>query len=71
MSKFKSLRQFDHGEPSKVVNILDLEEPTPNVDEIVIKMEAAAIHLADIKRFRGEYRNSCGALARIINYGRV
>ena len=50
MSKFKSLRQFDHGEPSKVVNILDLEEPTPKVDEIVIKMEAAAIHLADIKR---------------------
>ncbi len=55
MSKIKSLRQFGHGDPSKVVEIIDLEEQEPKDDEIIIKMEAAAIHLADIKRFRGDY----------------
>ena len=51
----KKLQQVDHGEPSKVVQCIDIDPPKPLGDEILIKMEAAAVHLADIKRFRGEY----------------
>ncbi len=50
----RALQQFDHGDPAKVVKIIDLPEPSPAADELVIEMEASAVHLADIKRFRGD-----------------
>jgi len=51
----KKLQQISHGEPSEVVKLLEVSAPKPLDDEILIKMEAAAVHLADIKRFRGEH----------------
>ena len=70
----KTLKQFDHGDPSKVVSIVEVEEPKPKDDEIIIKMEAAAVHLADIKRFRGEYGFEAKELPLVPGYegvGRV
>ena len=58
----KALRQLSHGDPAEVVKMIDLPEPTPGPEDIVIRMEAAAVHLADIKVMRGEeegfHRNS-------------
>lgn len=50
----KALQQVAHGDPAEVVKLIDLPEPEPAADELVIEMEASAVHLADIKRFRGD-----------------
>ncbi len=49
-----ALQQIDHGDPAEVVKLIDLPDPEPGADEIVIAMEASGVHLADIKRFTGE-----------------
>lgn len=50
----KALQQIAHGDPAEVVTLIDLPNPEPAADELVIEMEASAVHLADIKRFRGD-----------------
>ena len=50
----KVLQQVDYGDPAEVVKLIDVPEPEPAADEVVIEIEAAAVHLADIKRFTGE-----------------
>ncbi len=50
----RALQQVGHGDPADVVKLIDLPDPEPAVDEIVIAMEASGVHLADIKRFTGE-----------------
>jgi NADPH:quinone reductase-like Zn-dependent oxidoreductase len=50
----KALQQVAHGDPAEVVQLVELPDPEPGADEIVIDMEASAVHLADIKRFTGE-----------------
>ena len=50
----KALHLIAHGDPAQVVKIVDLPEPEPGPGELVIAMEAAAIHLADIKIMVGE-----------------
>ena len=50
----KALQQIAHGDPGRVVNLTDLPDPKPAADEVVIELEASAVHLADIKRFRGD-----------------
>jgi NADPH:quinone reductase-like Zn-dependent oxidoreductase len=50
----KRLHLVAHGDPSAVVTLVDVPEPTPGADEVVIAMEAAAVHLADIKIMKGE-----------------
>ena len=50
----RALQQVDHGDPAEVVKLVDLPDPEPAADEVVIAMEAAGVHLADIKRFTGE-----------------
>jgi mitochondrial enoyl-[acyl-carrier protein] reductase / trans-2-enoyl-CoA reductase len=50
----KALQQISHGAPAEVVKLIDLPNPEPAADEVVIEMEASAVHLADIKRFRGD-----------------
>ncbi len=49
----RALQHVKHGEPAEVVKIVELPDPEPAADEIVIAMEACGLHLADIKRFRG------------------
>lgn len=50
----KALQHVAHGDPAEVVNLIDLPDPEPAADEVVIDMEASAVHLADIKLFRGD-----------------
>lgn len=50
----KALHLMAHGDPAQVVKMVDLPEPEPGPGELVIVMEAAAIHLADIKVMMGE-----------------
>ncbi|MBL8643006.1 MAG: zinc-dependent alcohol dehydrogenase family protein [Rhodospirillaceae bacterium] len=55
----RALQQIAFGDPADVVRLVNLPDPAPKPGEIVIRMEAAAVHLADIKRFMGErgFRN--------------
>ena len=53
--KMRVLQQIGHGDPAEVVQLIDLPDPEPAADEIVIAMEASGVHLADIKRFTGEH----------------
>ncbi|NKB44758.1 MAG: zinc-binding dehydrogenase [Alphaproteobacteria bacterium] len=50
----KALQQVAHGDPGEVVKLIDLPDPEPAADEVVIELEASALHLADIKLFRGD-----------------
>lgn len=50
----KALQHVGHGDPAKVVKLIDLPDPEPAADEVVIDLEASALHLADIKLFRGD-----------------
>jgi trans-2-enoyl-CoA reductase len=38
----------DHGDPSSVIKIIDISVRPPSIGEVVIKMEAAPVHLADL-----------------------
>ena len=70
----RALQQIGYGNPADVVALVTLPDPTPQAGEIVIRMEAAAIHLADIKNFTGERDFRVKALPRIPGYegiGRV
>lgn len=50
----KALQHIAHGDPGEVVKLIDLPDPEPAADEVIIDMEASALHLADIKLFRGD-----------------
>ena len=50
----KALQQSAYGPPSEVVTLVDVDEPTPDSDEIVVEVEAAALHLADLKFINGD-----------------
>jgi trans-2-enoyl-CoA reductase len=70
----KALLQVAYGDPAEVVKLIDLPEPEPGAGEVVVEMEAAAVHLADIKRFTGERGFVGGTLPRVPGYegvGRV
>jgi len=50
----KALKQTAYGPPSEVVHLIDVNEPTPAADEIIVEVEAAALHLADLKFINGD-----------------
>lgn len=50
----RALQQTAYGDPADVVKLIELPDPEPAADEIVIAMEASAVHLADIHRFTGD-----------------
>jgi NADPH:quinone reductase-like Zn-dependent oxidoreductase len=64
----KALQQIAHGDPAEVVKLVDLPDPTPGAGEVIIRMEAAALHLADIKNFTGERDFQAKNLPRIPGY---
>lgn len=50
----KALQQTAYGAPRDVVSLVEVEEPVPQSDEIVVEVEAAAMHLADLKFINGD-----------------
>ena len=50
----KALHLMGHGDPAQVVKMVELPEPVPGPGEVTIAIEAAAVHLADIKIMMGE-----------------
>lgn len=50
----KALQQIAYGNPTDVVRLVDVEEPVPQSGEIVVEVEAAAMHLADLKFIHGD-----------------
>ncbi|MBM3515045.1 MAG: zinc-dependent alcohol dehydrogenase family protein [Alphaproteobacteria bacterium] len=50
----KGVRQVAHGDHVKVVEVVDIPAPVPAANEVVIEMEAAAMHLADVKYVHGD-----------------
>lgn len=50
----RAIRYHRYGEPAAVVAVDDLPAATPGRGEVVIALEAAPIHLADIKNITGQ-----------------
>lgn len=49
----KAVHHTAHAEIREAVRIVDLPDPVPGPGEIVVRMEAAAVHLADVYRITG------------------
>ena len=64
----RALQQVAHGDPAEVVKLITLPDPEPKTGEIVIRMEAAAVHLADVKNFRGDHNFRAKSLPRFPGY---
>jgi NADPH:quinone reductase-like Zn-dependent oxidoreductase len=50
----KALQQNAYGPPSEVVALVDLPEPEAGPGQVVVEVEAAPMHLADLKFITGE-----------------
>ena len=50
----KAIVQTSYGEPSEVLEIRDVEKPTPKEDEVLIKIQAASITFGDLTAVKGE-----------------
>jgi len=50
----KALQQIAYGAPADVVKLIDVAEPAPGAGDIVVEVEAAPVHLADLKLINGD-----------------
>ena len=50
----KAVIQSAFGEPPQVLRVVDVPAETPSPDEVVIRMEAAAMHIADLRTISGD-----------------
>jgi len=50
----KALQQTAYGSPERVVRLVDVAEPEPASGEVVVEVEAAPVHLADLKLINGD-----------------
>jgi mitochondrial enoyl-[acyl-carrier protein] reductase / trans-2-enoyl-CoA reductase len=50
----KAIQQNAYGAPIDVVRLVDLPEPEAKAGEVVVEVEAAAMHLADLKFIHGD-----------------
>ena len=50
----KAVIQSAHGDPAAVLRVLDLPAEEPAADEVVVRMEAAAMHIADLRTITGD-----------------
>ncbi len=64
----RALHHIGYGDPAQVVKLVTLPDPVPGPGEIVVRMEAAAIHIADIKNFTGAREGGEKSLPRIPGY---
>jgi NADPH:quinone reductase-like Zn-dependent oxidoreductase len=62
----KAVRQVAYAEADAAVEVVDLPAPVPQPGEVVIAIEAAAMHLADVKFMRGEEGFDLFELPRIM-----
>lgn len=70
----KAVHHIRHAEISDAVRIVDLPDPIPGPGDIVVRMEAAAVHLADVYRITGRRGFKSETLPTIPGYegiGRV
>jgi NADPH:quinone reductase-like Zn-dependent oxidoreductase len=49
----RAVRYTRFGDPAEVLEVVDLPEPEPRAGEVRIALEAAPVHLADLKHIRG------------------
>ena len=49
----RAARQFEYGDPGRVLRLVDLPPDDPEDDEVIIRMEAAAMHIADLRTITG------------------
>src|SRR4051812_32493200 len=52
---FKAAVYETHGNPSEVLRVVDLPQPAPGPDEVVVQMTAAPINPADLNSIEGKY----------------
>lgn len=52
---YRRLRQTRHGDPAEVLFIEENPDPQPASNEVVVRMEAAALHIADLYYTGGMY----------------
>jgi len=50
----RAVRYHHYGDPAAVIAVEDLPAPVPDTGEVVIALEAAPVHLADIKNITGQ-----------------
>ncbi len=50
----KAVQYKNHGTPAEVVTLVDQDTGGPGPDELVIDVEAAPVHIADLKNLAGE-----------------
>ena len=50
----KAIVQTAYGEPSEVLELREVEKPTPNDNEVLIKIQAASITFGDLAAVKGE-----------------
>lgn len=50
----KAVIQSAFGEPREVLRVVDVPAEAPGPDEVVIRMEAAAMHIADLRTIAGD-----------------
>lgn len=62
-----------YGEPRDVLRIVEMQDEIPAADEIVIRMEAAAMHIADLRTIEGAemFRNPLPRTPGFEGVGRV
>lgn len=70
---FRRARHECYGDPRDVLRVVEVEEETPAADEIVIRMEAAAMHIADLRTIEGAdlFRNPLPRTPGFEGIGRV
>lgn len=52
---YRRIVQSQYGKPEEVLELQTLEDPTPGTGEVVIGMEAAALHIADLYDISGTH----------------
>src|SRR3954469_15035803 len=56
MSKTSKAAVYEtHGNPAEVLRVVELPQPAPGPDEVVVRMSAAPINPADLNSIEGKY----------------
>ncbi|MEY3713313.1 MAG: hypothetical protein RL321_933 [Pseudomonadota bacterium] len=73
MGRFRRALHERYGNPQDVLKIVEVDEEDPTDDEIVIQMEAAAMHIADLRTIEGAdmFRNPLPRTPGFEGVGRV
>lgn len=50
----RAAQQTGYGRPAEIIRLVDAAEPTPAADEVLVAVEAAAMHIADLKFAHGD-----------------